>query len=1488
MSAGRGGYFSASSSSTDNPSSQQSRHLNTELPPFTYDELVQMAERDHKQLYQEDKEFLRDWMEQNPNCIKFSKLIKDLKELESAKTIGIGLSQKEKEHYHELNTILMRNETTRTDTLHDVRLKLIRVKEVMPQVTEYRNIIVYNQAYYEILNKHAVHRSSRDGKLLHDWRLQKDFAAVTSSELIMLNKVHNTIRTTLCGFSSIIKELQKKLPANVCLIIQYYCTYVQQILKTIQMTLIASMVARLQVADVERDIEYDDIIQYTVARLEEHKKRCLIKENASQKEVFAKLRSRRRRGMTHDCYRQFVKIIQDYIRSVDQRDQGQVEFSARVQNEIRELSCFNLPHEFIHSANASAYDPVFLFVTHHFEGLKNDVLDESNNSSMAIAKLTQLQQLILIFEEDAHLGESFDFSSLQSFIQGVGGQVVKWGALVGSTVKHLIGNASDEGAKKVVAAKLSEIKDAFVNRVNDVGLHLLSEFHRLANTAIKESQQGKFDSVAKLVSATNNLLAFLNEFEKWIDNQSFTIVCDLNLIVLEVVQSQPEMISIEANCENLAKLICLCRYWPMQSASTSEFEEAITLVYRRLSLMGHIKHQQSYDEQVARLFYLEEPLRLMDYSNKRFKWLAKTNHADWIEYIPFIEHTTKYGLRIVVPNHLAPSLTSKALDNIRSDRRSFLVANGERMRDLNELGSYILNVVIRYFKLSPFISLVHVWDRAKFVTLMRDLDLLTKELIQRVDDALSLPRLSDHAIDFFNQFKQHLQTKYEEVRMVWESVWFARLQQMSMSEAIQNLLSHDEEIIDIEILKRLIAKIDSNFTVPEYRQALYEMIIPVCIQIISVKGVSILDAQLDEQAFRYYLRQVDRLMQMESVGSSIRARLNEDTAIRERIIAWIKQSNGDNATIGTFITMLFPVEVIAGSTALSEYIIPYASKRLETILSSSGQAIEYGDKYFFDMYRGVDEFDQLIQLYQERVGVIMLDAVNDSSKSWQLSIAKLIELFGSIETVSAYRSRCMMELLLVDDVTSDDYDKFMNLQQSSYRTNVPLVCESEVSLLQSAIDHREWTPAREAVISTYRPEAAALYHERCFYLFLNNQAPLFGAWLQDALEKQHPEAIFGRDKTEQISQYVQSLIDHAEKTCRDINMTAAEGESLLCLIANLKILKPFYEKIDHSIGIQFIQHVNDIEDSVKLGMKIQSTLRRYANMEYMGQLDEQGLVKVVMNVVQVLSDVERQQIISTLTVRAYLELVQAVVDIIPSVASKFEADEVIDALVNLFIHLTEHLKSLVLKLVNANEIQSTRPELFFAIANCIQSTVNYESSQRHILDALEEYPAVKLIAVSIFNLARLLNQKREDFQGALERRILHSAHMSEISENPVKYLMVCVSHLVKMKGVSELDRCCVNYVAHVMRRTLSTLSAEQFNVFRKQFIRCMDDIRLIQSRIAPTASADLFSMWADPKADADSELQKLLSRFERLSIHHAKDSAPSQRSFNLRSLFNAH
>lgn len=1404
---------------------------------LTYKEIVDLADKNNIQMTDAEKSQLSEFIRKNTGCQEFGSIIEKLKSLEASKMTGVGLTAREKTHYNQLNDLLAESKANPTDTLSVIKSKLSCMREMTPEITQYRNIMVLYETYIKILNNPLTWRAENLLEISRDWDLQKYFACISSVELLRFYEIYEKIALTLVKFSDMVKSDGSKLPVAVRHAMQLYCIQTAQQIKTSKMYAIASMLARLRSADERHDIHYDDIIFDTIARIEITNGRRVIKEDGKER-AFTFLNQRRRQGLSYDCYRRFVQIIKAYFHEINANDAEQENFKAYMLNVMPLLSSFS-PN---FSAEAQG-DYVASFLLNQFQDIKNIILRKRlHEPSVAITNLIELENHIQAIRQ-YHLAQVKENPKLKNpYLE-----------------RHL-------------CALQVEI-DVMVWELSSMlfGRHQVEMRETIQEGLIR----GDDKKIAALVQARQSIGDFCKQFRDKIDANAILLLCDFSYSMIQFMVEQPAVLSDAERRTRISVMLAKYYFFPVTDNNRAAYEAAILQLTLRLECFYHVYPSTSGQARYVHfswiIFFLEEVLNPSLLLPNRYSELARTYQFTWVNYIPGQTIILQDNREVFLPECMASTVDAAVLNNRKSTRRLFLLENKELIQKVNEMGTHVINVIIPYVTYSPFVSLFDPWNNARYIKAIDDLRILTNELNEKIEAALRMPGISKDTIKMLDNFKLEIARKYSEVHDLWQLKWYENIMSQLKPAQLSQYLRHSHDIVDLKKLHYLITKIESAFAGLVYCSMLMDAIVSACVQRLIDTGIEALKESVLSQRFQSYLFMIEQIADMQVIGPRVIRQVTDSVEITQLLHGHIERSDGSQPAIGTLVTTLYPTDN-ATESVVASYIKPYACKRLQYISATCGAAIQYRDISFFNAVRSIPACASIFQQEQEHCQQTFILPVIAKHAAWTVNVAKVIELFGSREHVSIYRARGMMELLKKETVTHEECERLQELMAVCYRLDVPeidpdlILPDGEGTLgeyLEHCINNCVWTPVREEIISLYSERAAQRYHTRCIYQLLNNKAPQFGIWLQAKLNESHPNEIFGEQDVDSIYGYIQSLIRHAEQSCHDFNVDEKECEAMLDLVANLKLLKLLFEKLDHAVGKLFITHIGDVEKGIKLARLAKKLLEFYAASNSDIIYAEPSMKKLLSQVIFVQQEIERNKMISFANINAYIDFLATALLYIPVDSLKNFSDVYIDYLFNFFLTLSEHVKKIIMILTNSEAVSSTSPDLFLAMVNCIGSNQKIDDNQSEILTRLSVFPDLHMRASKIFSLAYLVNTYREHVYQAFRQPLLRTAGIKEINENPAKYALACAKKIVSISDNVAMTNAYVDNLAKVIGKIIPTIPMRAFEPFAKSFLLLHDALSTIANKLVAQDVTPLrsFSLLPIARTDNASPLLLVLKKF---------------------------
>ncbi|VVC75701.1 hypothetical protein AQUSIP_09910 [Aquicella siphonis] len=1445
-------------SEPDSAAASQARRppSSTCLTPFTYEVIMDLARDSHIILSCVQADALKTFISTDPSCKELFSLIERIRNLDASQLSGAGLTDREKHRYNVLNDELEACKPDCSAALPSIRQQLHknldRIREIRREITNYRHIMLLYKTYLGILNDEIVWNESL-ADIHNEWSVQKHFACCCSEELLRLYEIYNNMDFNIIRFGQMMDFSRANLSIPARLAIQSYCVMTARQIKTVKMHAIASMAARLKSADRLHDLRYDDVIHDMVEKIEYRIGHRIIREDQSKKEIFDQLKVRRRQGLTYECCRQFVLQISKYCAEVEDHDSDRQFFRRMIQRDVSGLSVFTPPIGWCEAECAAVNkDPVVYFLVNQFETIKHRVLEKIMlEADAALALADQLDALIREARQ-----------CYQMRIQ---------------TNKKL--------KNPQIENKLDECARDFGEMLTRVQQCLMHQFEVEAAALMENVISGDFRGLPLLHALNIRINVFQRNYASYFALNQAALKCDLNFFILRYIDNHSGILSDTSIRERIAKLMAHYQFWPVTNSNMAEVETARKAVASRLGLLAVFYRQSFYHDRYSHFnwiaYFINEAAQPGKFDLERSRQLADMYHFNWTEFLPVSIRVLTGGDVIYVPVLIEEMVDAGALNNPKSTRRAFLMANRELIHDISEAGAYLINVVTPYAGVCPFLKLQSLHFNASFVKAMDRLTELAALFKSNIQAALGKSFLNYKMDRMLTLLMTHCDETLARVHRNWQRNLYENIQANMAQSDLNGYLRHESEMINVRNINDLITKIEAVFLHLPYQAALIDTVFSASAQILIDLGMRMLPNPSAHGGFQQYVSILERISAIEKFGVKIVRKLTDSGDIARLLNAHLDDFDGSQPVIGSLIATLFPPDRLRDTNALAQYILPYARKRLEYIRAGGGKGIQSGDLAFFNAYASVSECRALFlqeRDYYERT--VIDNVMSDRQPAWDPVTARVIEMFGSPADVSVYRARCVVSLMLNDKPEENDQQRLEEFKCSLFRTDFPLIDpylfihESGQSFrlfLDHYIDNRPWTEMREEIISLFDPALARQYHVRCIYQFLNNQAPLFGAWLQANLEYFHPFHLFGEDEAKKICEYVVSLILQAEKSCHDFNVDEDEYQSLVDMIQNLKCLRIFFHKMDNNAGQAFLEDVSSIEFGVTLAMLTKKLLRFLGQSSQDAVYDNKSIHELMSQLILVMHEVEKKEMVSFLNIEAYLNFLEKVLSNIPAGQMDGLRDIYIDGLLNFHLAMASHLKKILIILARCENMYLTMPEMLLSLANAIDDTDKIAGRRAFILESLDDVAEIRLVVEKIMALGCNINARRDAIHAEYNKRLLRDASIRDPADDPVALSIACVNKFLQIGQNPQLVPHYAKHVAKTLHGVMSCIPIGRFNEFAARFLAAYPQMTSIASSaaLAGVSPLGVFNLWSESREENPALLQPVLKAFHLQFVAHA-------------------
>lgn len=1434
-----------------------SEHFNeeTSVSPLTLSTVRQLASESGIFLSGDDLEQVNLFINDDPDTQKLKSFIEGINSLYASQLAGAGLTNIEKNLYNGLNDQLAECNPQDMSSISAIRQhlkdKIDLIRELKLKINYYRHIMLLYKTYITILNDPATWKHGLE-EVREEWSRQRHFACCSSEELLRLYEIYNDFSTKLISFAKYIEGPGKKLSVQARLAIQNYCIVATGQIHHFRMAAIDSMSARLHCAERRCDLYYDDIIHDTVEKIELEIRHRIIKEEESKKVVFDQLRVRRRRGMTYHCCRQFIMCIRKFCREPETQAESLEFFKKVTLRGMEGLSILTPPVSWGDVEMAAInHDPVVIFLANNFDRIKRLIFEKM--------LLATDSAILLVSQLDAYITEVRQY--YQQRVQ-----------------------ESKKNSNPHVERFIQACEHDFGELLVRVQLNLLHQFDDETGELISNAINGDLTGFPRLDVTRSRLVEFRNAYDKRYSLDTIELRIDLKVIILQYIDDHPGVILHQDTRKNLADLLVHVYCWPVSSKNNKEVVALHRILLNRLGVLMEFYTRPFMINRYSHFtwigYFIDEAVKRDQPSLESNRQLAKRYHAEWVEFLPLKSHVLAESETIYIPLVIENLIKSETLMKASSTRRAFLLANRELILQINRTGTYIQNVVIPYVSTCPFINLQNLSSHSSYIKVMGQLIEQIGCLRRNIHENSGKSLLKYKTDRLMLQLLTECEAGLERVHREWQRGLFENIHTQLGRSKLDDYLRHDTDMINSQGVDFLVTNIRQVFQYEPYREKLIDAVLASCAGILIELGREMLLRKITDPGFQHYVNILGHVSRIENFGTRIIGKLSESQQIAGLLNAHLVSFDGAQSVVGTLITTLYPADDISKSTALNDFILPYARKRLAYIRLNGGDCIQQDDIDFFQFYSGISEcHDLFVQEQGYYEDAVIFHALDKHAAAWETATARIIEMFGSPVDISVYRARCVIPLMLNDSPGQPECDKWAEFMGTRYRYELPLIDPSYFIvesgqafqyLLEHYIENENWTIIREHIISSYDLNQLRQFHYRCLYKLLNSRAPEYGLWLNRQLKYRHPNDLFGEDGAQKICEYAVSLINQAESACHDFNIDEDEFVTLNALIHNLKYLKDFFKQMENAAGRDFLENVSMVEVAVRLAMMIKKTFKAFAERTTGVVYDLRSTIRLAPQFIGVMLDVEKNNMVSLFNAGIYLDFLDNLLKNISSDEDDSLSDYFLDGLFNLYLTITAHLKNLLIKLANSESDYLSAPEMILSLANALDDTDNIDARKSVILENYDDIPAIRQIIEKFIHLCYEINRRRNDIHEIFKRHLLRDAAVLVVYENPVRLAIVCVNRFFQLEKQLGLTSYYVDHYAKTLCNIMTLIPLRAFGEFAQHFIESHERIIRISLNVSSGGKLTfgLFGGKTDMQENSSRLLASLMTEFQsRLSAY---------------------
>lgn len=553
-----------------------------------------------------------------------------------------------------------------------------------------------------------------------------------------------------------------------------------------------------------------------------------------------------------------------------------------------------------------------------------------------------------------------------------------------------------------------------------------------------------------------------------------------------------------------------------------------------------------------------------------------------------------------------------------------------------------------------------------------------------------------------------------ELRAIFEEAIFKKINDFF---AIKDYICTDEsKPVDLAKLRELLLKVQKFFGSAENKESMHDNIHRACLSLIKIYFLNLIEK--DGTPDMVYVQKINEIL-----GVNLLEELCRDEEIRLVLKTYIRTFDGTKSNLSRLLTALSPLNNLCDC---EKYIVGYAKKRLDYLKSSRDLTQE--DNYFFLYYRSLPEIDTVFQDCKTKFASEISEMLERSR--WSKTHAKIIELFGEPEQIKQYRLKRLLHLLKkeqtekLDEETSEQLmkDFIATVNQASDRSKPLLdsttLISEKVSLhdyLDECINHREWTPLLEGVITHFgSPAQLQSLHAKAFMACLDEHRNItdskLGALLTTALPRSSEIKTMGNSLSQEVVRIsLQQLLgdQHLSGICAKLEVMVASIIEINNHLSQQDMLRSEYKRLMKIIGCikpftgiyqtygknqktkDTCGQIDEIERKLRLHYELNTVFTQHSYLVDIAK-NNATLHNLMMDLVKSIQAIEDKSLLSDKTIDHYLTLCenQILIKIEEALASDaYEPDfATLAVLSNLFFHLTSDKLKMLLVHSHKNQI----------------------------------------------------------------------------------------------------------------------------------------------------------------------------------------------------------
>lgn len=651
--------------------------------------------------------------------------------------------------------------------------------------------------------------------------------------------------------------------------------------------------------------------------------------------------------------------------------------------------------------------------------------------------------------------------------------------------------------------------------------------------------------------------------------------------------------------------------------------------------------------------------------------------------------------------------------------------------------------------------------------------------------------------------------------------------------------------IDLEKLKTLIARINKFFIADSNKKIMLEAVSSAVESLVKKYCLHIMENNLSPDIT--YIDQLDLIIGEDSIK-----RVSKDADILKTLGSYIETNDGTQNNLAYLFKHIVPA---AENNPYTNKLERYAKKRLEYILLSRQATID--DYYFFDHYANFPTISSYIQDVKAQLKKTLESALT-AEKPWNPQTASLIELFADRQSVSAYRTKRILELLQSAEKSSDtpkSHQLFKEFHSTVFKKisfNGRIIDDkfkidgkqTLESYLNQLINTTPWSFLLEKIIESAgsKEQLRHLHFIACMRI-IETKHNCGDEWPGKTLAffndpdyqseaKDFLIAFFGEAYISKLTEKIETLLSALSVTniaLTDGTLSEEQYKQNLALIACAKPLAIIYSTFGKNEVIKaHIANLNEIENKLILHRQLNNTLKSHTSLLKVSANNDE-LHNLILSIVQAIIKIEDKNILSGKTINDYLhfidkEIISRITEILEKRGSQLNY-ETLFTLANLPAYFSSERIKMLLVSANKDEIPNN-PHWLTLInhlddKNIIQHFAENKDKPDYLQTQQADFQKALAFATHLINIHYQTNF-------LIKQSLLHEAGMINQSTYPFTIPSILDQKEIKDKQLLKLWLACANKLTlenldhhvkpsyiHFLVRIITKISSSIFERARK-------------------------------------------------------------------------